>query len=76
MSSSSSRVVFSCARQDGETFAMALRRPPEREHPDLTLWQDRARMKAGVRWWKQIEEAMEAGQFLVVIMTAGALQSA
>ena len=30
-----------------------------REEPEITLWQDRARMEGGVGWWKQITEAID-----------------
>lgn len=61
------RVFISYARQDGEQFANALRERLEREEPEITLWQDRARMEGGVGWWKQITEALDVVQFLVLV---------
>jgi hypothetical protein len=55
----SPRAFLSYARSDGEAFASALRNRLEREQPQITLWQDRARMEGGVGWWKQITEAIE-----------------
>lgn len=70
------RVFISYARQDGEEFATTLRRRLEREHPEITLWQDRASLEGGIGWWQQITAALDVVQFLVLIMTPGALQSA
>lgn len=39
------------------------------------MWQDRIRMEGGIGWWKQITDALEAVQFLVLIMTPGAVAS-
>jgi WD40 repeat protein len=69
------RAFISYARADGEAFATGLRRRLETEEPEITLWQDRARMEGGVGWWKQIAEALESVQFLIVAMTPAALQS-
>ena len=73
--SESPRVFVSYARKDGEEFATRLRKRLESEHPEISLWQDRARMEGGVGWWKQITEALEKVQFLVLVMTPGAMQS-
>jgi WD40 repeat protein len=69
------RVFISYARQDGERFATALRQRLERDEPEVTLWQDRARMQGGVGWWKQITDALDVVQFLVLVMTPAAMQS-
>src|SRR5262245_48069197 len=69
------RVFISYARQDGEQFANALRDRLEREEPEITLWQDRARMEGGIGWWRQITEALDVVQFLVLVMTPAAMQS-
>jgi len=45
------RAFISYARKDGEAFATALRARLESEQPEITLWQDRARMEGGVGWW-------------------------
>ena len=69
------RVFISYARQDGEQFATVLRDRIEREEPEITLWQDRARMEGGVGWWKQITDALDVVQFLVLVMTPAAIRS-
>jgi WD40 repeat protein len=69
------RVFLSYARKDGEAFATALRRRLATEHPDITLWQDRAQMEGGVGWWRQIEEALAQTKFLVIVMTPAAMAS-
>ena len=58
------RVFISYGRRDGEEFASKLRQRLEKEHPEITLWQDRARMEGGVGWWKQITEAIDAVEFI------------
>jgi len=49
---------LSYARMDGEAFATALRRRLEEQEPDITLWQDLAKLEGGVGWWPQIEAAL------------------
>jgi WD40 repeat protein len=69
------RVFISYARNDGEAFATRLRQRLEQEHPEITLWQDRARMEGGVGWWNQITEALDKVRFMVLMMTPAALAS-
>lgn len=69
------RVFISYARQDGEQVAAALRTRLEREAPEIALWQDRARLEGGVGWWRQIAEALDVVEFLVLVMTPAALAS-
>lgn len=70
-----SGAFISYARADGEAFAVALRERLAREAPDLRVWQDRAEIEGGVGWWRQIEEALERVEFLVIVMTPGVLAS-
>jgi hypothetical protein len=46
------KVFISYARSDGEQLATALRKQLEETEPELTLWQDRARLEGGKDWWK------------------------
>jgi WD40 repeat protein len=69
------RVFISYARADGEEFATTLRKRLEAEEPEITLWQDRARMEGGVGWWKQITDAIDSVEFLVMVMTPAAMTS-
>src|ERR1051326_5438609 len=69
------RVFISYARRDGEEFATALRRRLEREQPEISLWQDRARLEGGIGWWQQITAALDSVEFLVLVMTPAALES-
>lgn len=69
------RVFISYARQDGEEFARALRERLERDEMEITLWQDRTQLEGGIGWWKQITDALDVAQYLVIIMTPAALQS-
>lgn len=66
---------ISYARADGEPFAKGLRQWLGCEAPEITLWRDREEMVGGIGWWKQIEEAMRSVQYLVMVMTPGALDS-
>ena len=70
-----SGLFISYARRDGEAFANALRARLAQTAPDLAVWQDRSDIDGGVGWWRQIEEALERVEFLVVVMTPAVLQS-
>jgi hypothetical protein len=69
------RAFLSYARADGEEFAAALRARLEAEQPHLSLWQDRDRMEGGIGWWRQITEAIDRVEFLIMVMTPAALSS-
>ncbi len=69
------RVFISYARSDGEEFAKDLRQRLESQHPDIILWQDRTEMEGGVGWWKQIQEALENVEYMVLIATPNAMKS-
>jgi WD40 repeat protein len=69
------RVFISYARSDGEQFATELRQRLERDEPAIALWQDRTRMEGGKDWWRQIIEALDAVEFMVLVMTPDALCS-
>jgi WD40 repeat protein len=69
------RVFISYARSDGEVIASDLRTRLGKEHPEITLWMDRSRMVGGVGWWKQITEALDHVEILIMVLTPGALQS-
>ena len=69
------RVFISYAREGGEAFATTPRARLEREEPEISLWQDRTRLEGGIGWWKQITEALDSVEFLVLIMTPAALRS-
>jgi hypothetical protein len=66
---------ISYARQDGEEFATTLRQRLEREEHEITLWQDRTRMEGGVDFEEQIRRAIDAVQFLILVMTPAAMRS-
>jgi WD40 repeat protein len=69
------RVFISYARQDGEAFATTLRRRLEQEQPEITLWHDRAQLEGGIGWWRQIAEALDSVDFLILILTPAAVHS-
>ena len=70
------RAFISYARSDGEAFASNLRLRLQTDHPTLTLWQDRAELEGGVGWWKQIAEAIDQVDILIMVMTPAVTQSA
>jgi WD40 repeat protein len=72
---SSPRAFISYARADGADVARALRSRLEAEHPEVTLWLDRERMVGGVGWWKQITEALDQVEILIMVLTPGAVKS-
>ena len=67
------RVFISYARTDGEPFATDLRKRLLAEH--IPLWQDRVGMEGGRGWWRQITEALDKVEFMVLVMTPAAMQS-
>lgn len=69
------RVFLSYARVDGEGFAADLRARFEREARDIEIVQDRLLLEGGVGWWKQITDAIDAVEFLVLVMTPAAIAS-
>lgn len=69
-----SGVFISYARSDGEPLARDLRRRLDAE--GVPLWRDREEMEGGRDWWLQITAALDAVEFLLLIMTPAALQSA
>ncbi|MEW8250061.1 MAG: NB-ARC domain-containing protein [Candidatus Thiodiazotropha sp.] len=69
------RVFVSYAHSDGADIAASLRERIEKEHPDITFWQDRSKMQAGIGWWKQITDALEKVEILLMVITPAAFQS-
>ncbi len=69
------RVFISYARKDGEAFALKLRQRLETEESEITLWQDRAKLEGGVGWRKQITDALDEVQFLLLVLTPAAVIS-
>ena len=68
------RIFISYAHSDGGTFATSLRERIEREQPEITLWQDRAQMQGGIGWWKQITEALDKVEILIMVITPAAVE--
>src|SRR5438067_2167584 len=69
----SPHVFISYARADGEDFASNLRIRLQAE--GIPLWQDRIGLEGGRDWWQQIVEALNHVEFMVLVMTPGAMQS-
>jgi hypothetical protein len=67
------RVFISYARQDGRAVAADLRARLAAE--GLSLWQDLVAMEGGRDWWRQIEEAITRAEYMVLVLTPGALAS-
>ena len=68
-------VFLSYARTDGETRAAELRERLAREAPDILIKQDRLLLEGGVGWWKQITDAIDSVEFLILLMTPAAIAS-
>jgi TIR domain len=68
-------IFLSYARKDGERKAAEIRERLQREAPDIGIKQDRLLLEGGVGWWKQITDAIESVEFLVLVMTPAALTS-
>jgi WD40 repeat protein len=68
------RIFVSYARSDGGAAARALRSRLHDEH-GFALWQDLADLEGGKDWWRQITEAIEHVEYVVLVMTPGALRS-
>jgi WD40 repeat protein len=69
------RVFLSYARTDGERPAAALRDRLTREAPDIVIQQDRLLLEGGIGWWKQITDAIDSVEFLILLMTPAAIAS-
>jgi len=66
-------VFLSYARADGEQFASALRERLREKASDIDIKQDRLLLEGGVGWWKQLSDAIESVEFLVLVMTPSEL---
>ncbi|MBZ5624484.1 MAG: TIR domain-containing protein [Acidobacteriia bacterium] len=69
------RVFLSYARADGELRAADLRERLAREASDIVIWQDRLFLEGGRGWWKQVTDAIDSVEFLILLMTPAALAS-
>ena len=68
-------VFLSYARKDGQDFATRLRERLQREASDILIKQDRIFLEGGIGWWKQITEAIDSVEFLILVMTSAAIAS-
>ena len=68
-------VFLSYARKDGEHFAANLRERLRDKAPDIEVKQDRVLLEGGVGWWKQLTEAIDSVEFLILVMTPSTMQS-
>jgi hypothetical protein len=69
------RVFISYSRHDGAGTAARLR--GELESLGISLWQDLTAMQGGQDWWRQIQQATDKAEYLVLVLvlTPGALAS-
>jgi len=70
-----SGVFLSYAREDGEAFAATLRERLHAQAPDIEVKQDRLLLEGGVGWWKQLTDAIDSVEFLVLVMTPSSMRS-
>src|SRR4051794_10626627 len=73
MISEGPRVFMSYARSDGEPFAESLVKMLT--DAGISVWRDREKLRGGQGWWDQIDRVLEQVEFLVVVMTQGAVES-
>lgn len=69
------RIFISYSRKDGSEFAKTLRTQLIEIFGEHAIWRDRDDMEGGVGWWNQIQEALEAVEFMVLVATPAAMQS-
>jgi hypothetical protein len=67
------RIFVSYARADGEEAARDLIALLT-EH-ELAAWFDRVDLDGGIAWWRQVEEALQKVEHLVLVLTPEALKS-
>jgi WD40 repeat protein len=68
-------VFLSYARADGEQPAAELRERLKSEASDIEIKQDRLFLEGGTGWWKQITDAIDSVEFLILLMTPAAIRS-
>ena len=73
MRASGPRIFVSYARSDGKASAKRLSERLRTE--GFSLWRDLADMEGGRDWWQQIEEAIRAVEYLILVITKAALCS-
>lgn len=67
------RVFISYARKDGEAFAADL--VQRIEEAEIPVWRDRDGLRGGEGWWSQIDYVLDQVEFMVMVMTPGAVVS-
>ncbi len=73
MSAPGPRLFVSYARSDGKAFAQQL--SVRLREAGFSLWRDLADLEGGRDWWQQIEEAIRAAEYLILVITPAALRS-
>ena len=68
-------VFISYARADGELRAAEIRERLKREASDIVIQQDRLFLEGGIGWWKQITDAIDSVEFLILVVTPAAIAS-
>src|SRR4051794_29433461 len=67
------RIFVSYARRDGHEMAADLRARLAAQ--GFSLWQDLADMEGGRDWWRQVTEAVDGVEHVLLVITPGALAS-
>jgi WD40 repeat protein len=68
------RIFVSYARTDGFALGRALGDRLARDH-GLSVWRDLADLEGGGDWWRQITDAIDRVEYLILVMTPAALSS-
>ncbi|MCL4256149.1 MAG: TIR domain-containing protein, partial [Anaerolineae bacterium] len=71
------KYFISYARDDGEAYAKELRQKLIAEFGEDSLWRDREGIHADDQagWWKQITDALDQVEFMLLLATPKAMQS-
>ena len=67
-------VFLSYARVEAD-FACELRARLKREVPDVRLWQDITDEEGGINWWRQITEALDTVENMILVLSPASAQS-
>ncbi|MCP4582820.1 MAG: TIR domain-containing protein [candidate division Zixibacteria bacterium] len=69
------KIFISYAREDGDKHAKIIYEKLKNQFPDGAVWLDRFSMKGGEGWWKQIAEAIDKSEYLILVITEKAISS-
>jgi WD40 repeat protein len=77
MANKTFNVFISYSRKDGADFVNKLKAKlaGDEKGKELKLWKDREQMEGDVGWWKQITDAIDQCEYLILVITPESLKS-